>query len=45
MGADGVWAGDYAVTGAGAYGLTVRVLPTHPLLTNPVELGCVVWAA
>ena len=42
---DGTWSGKYAVSGAGAYGLTVRVLPSHPLLTNPVELGCVVWAS
>ena len=42
--ADGTWTGDYAVSQSGAYGLTVRVLPTNSLLANPVELGLVAWA-
>jgi starch phosphorylase len=44
QGADGVWSGDYTVTQSGAYGLTARVLPTHPLLANPFEVARIVWA-
>ena len=29
---------------AGRRGITVRVVPRHPLLTDPLELGCVSWA-
>lgn len=29
---------------AGLYGYTVRVLPSHPDLTSPMELGVVAWA-
>ncbi|MGH9179064.1 MAG: alpha-glucan family phosphorylase [Acidimicrobiales bacterium] len=29
---------------AGRYGYTVRVVPSHPDLATPVELGCVAWA-
>ncbi|MGH9281488.1 MAG: alpha-glucan family phosphorylase [Acidimicrobiales bacterium] len=29
---------------AGRYGYTVRVVPSHPDLATPVELGCVTWA-
>ena len=42
--ADGTWAGEYTVSRSGAYGLTLRVIPTNPLLANPVELGLVAWA-
>ena len=42
--ADGSWDGTYVVGWSGAYGLTARVVPTHPLLANPVELGLVSWA-
>lgn len=41
---DGTWAGEYVVGSPGAYGVTLRVLPTHALLANPVELGLVTWA-
>lgn len=41
---DGIWSNSYTVGRSGAYGLTVRVLPRHPLLVNSVELGCVAWA-
>jgi starch phosphorylase len=41
---DGSWSGEYTVGRAGAYGLTVRVIPVHPMLANPFEMGCVVWA-
>jgi starch phosphorylase len=36
--------GDIACESAGRYGLTVRVVPAHPDLAAPVELGRVVWA-
>ena len=29
---------------AGRYGFTVRVVPDHPDLATPVELGLVTWA-
>jgi starch phosphorylase len=37
--------GSYTVAAAGPYGLTVRALPTHPGLLNPVELGIAAWAS
>ena len=43
-GSDGIWSGDYVVGRSGAYGLTARVLPTHPLLINQFEMGCIAWA-
>jgi starch phosphorylase len=30
---------------AGRHGVTVRVVPSHPLLANPMELGRVAWPA
>ena len=44
IGADHVWSGDYVVGRSGAYGLTARVLPSHPLLANAFELGRIAWA-
>ncbi|HET9690014.1 MAG TPA: alpha-glucan family phosphorylase [Acidimicrobiales bacterium] len=38
------WAGSFAADRAGRHGYTVRVLPAHPDLAQPVELGCVAWA-
>jgi len=35
---------DLLLADAGRRGLTVRVVPRHPLLDNPLELGCVAWA-
>ncbi len=29
---------------AGRHGYTVRIVPSHPDLTVPVEMGCVAWA-
>jgi starch phosphorylase len=34
----------FTVTEAGAYGVTARVLPWHPDMVSPVELGLVAWA-
>jgi starch phosphorylase len=36
--------GTFACERAGRYGFTVRVVPAHPDLVTPVELGCVAWA-
>jgi glycogen phosphorylase len=41
---NGNFAGSYRVAAAGPYGITVRVLPTHPALISPVELGKAAWA-
>ena len=41
---DGVWEADCRPSAAGPYGLTVRVLPRHDGLLNPVELGIATWA-
>ncbi|WP_265444840.1 alpha-glucan family phosphorylase [Flexivirga meconopsidis] len=43
---DGRWRfdGSVALRRSGAFGYTVRVLPKHPALANPVELGLVVNA-
>jgi starch phosphorylase len=42
--APGMWEADYSVGEAGPYGLTVRVMPSHPNLVSPVEMGVVAWA-
>ena len=34
----------YTVGSAGPYGLTLRVIPTHPAMVTPVELGVAAWA-
>jgi starch phosphorylase len=36
--------GTFTCDRAGRYGITVRVVPTHPDLATPAELGKVVWA-
>ncbi len=36
--------GELSCSAAGRYGFTVRVLPFHPDLAQPVELGRLVWA-
>jgi starch phosphorylase len=36
--------GQFVCEQAGRYGFTVRVVPAHPLLTSPVELGRIAWA-
>jgi starch phosphorylase len=41
---DGTFEVDYRIDAAGAYGLTVRVLPRHDGLLTPVELGRATWA-
>ena len=34
----------YQVNAAGPYGFTVRILPAHPALITPVEIGRAAWA-
>jgi starch phosphorylase len=36
--------GQFACEQAGRYGFTVRVVPAHPFLTSPIELGRIAWA-
>lgn len=35
--------GSFTCTQAGRYGFTVRVVPAHPNLVTPVEMGLIVW--
>jgi starch phosphorylase len=43
---DGVctYKGKFATDGAGLYGFAVRVVPAHPELANPMDLGLLTWA-
>ena len=36
--------GSFSCGRAGRYGFTVRVVPSHPDLITPIELGRVAWA-
>lgn len=36
--------GSFTCEDAGRYGYTVRVVPSHPDLRDPAEMGCVAWA-
>jgi starch phosphorylase len=38
------YTGTFSCATAGRYGFTVRVLPHHPDLASPVELGRIAWA-
>lgn len=38
------YAGSFTCERAGRHGYTVRVVPHHPDLADPMELGCVAWA-
>ncbi|HYA45353.1 MAG TPA: alpha-glucan family phosphorylase, partial [Acidimicrobiales bacterium] len=38
------WEGSFACDVAGRQGFTVRVVPSHPDLPVPAEMGCVAWA-
>jgi glycogen phosphorylase len=40
----GSFTGTYRVSASGPYGVTVRVIPTHPALVHDVELGLAAWA-
>jgi starch phosphorylase len=39
-----VWKGSFVCDVAGRHGFTVRVVPSHPDLPVPLEMGCVAWA-
>jgi starch phosphorylase len=38
------YAGEFVCDRAGRYGYSVRVVPHHPDLAEPAELGCIAWA-
>jgi starch phosphorylase len=38
------YSGSFVAEGAGLYGFAVRVVPSHPDLVNPMEMGYVAWA-
>ena len=38
------WRGSFVCDNAGRHGFTVRVMPSHPDLSVPAEMGCVAWA-
>ena len=42
----GVWrySGSFTCDRAGRHGYTVRIIPSHADLSDPMELGCVTWA-
>jgi starch phosphorylase len=40
---DGRFTGSFTCDHSGRYGFTVRVVPNHPDLVSPVELGLVAW--
>ena len=43
-GDNGEYQTTYCVGEAGPYGVTARVLPTHPGLVSPIECGLMTWA-
>ncbi|MFM7537422.1 MAG: hypothetical protein ACKO91_16725, partial [Acidimicrobiales bacterium] len=43
-GGPAVYEGSFHCERNGRYGFTVRVLPSHPGLSAPVELGRIAWA-
>jgi starch phosphorylase len=38
------YTGQFVCEKAGRYGFTVRVVPHHADVANPVEMGCIAWA-
>jgi starch phosphorylase len=38
------WEGSFVCDAPGRHGFTVRVVPSNPDLSTPVEMGCVAWA-
>ncbi len=44
-GSPATWSGQVALEQAGGFGYTVRVVPRHPLLATPAELGLVAVAS
>ncbi|MCB9357060.1 MAG: alpha-glucan family phosphorylase [Calditrichaeota bacterium] len=43
-GSSHVYAGDWTAPENGLFGFTVRVVPSHPYLGNPLRMGIVRWA-
>jgi glycogen phosphorylase len=41
----GTYRGDLVLTAPGSYGVTARVIPVHPALATPYELGLATWAS
>jgi starch phosphorylase len=41
----GTYRGDLVLTAPGSYGVTARVIPVHPALGSPYELGLATWAS
>jgi starch phosphorylase len=39
-----LYSGRFVCDHAGRHGYTVRIVPTHPDLAEPIEMGCVAWA-
>jgi starch phosphorylase len=39
-----LWEGTFVADEAGRHGLTVRVVPSHPDLATPAEMGAMTWA-
>jgi hypothetical protein len=40
-----VFQGRFTCERAGRYGIAVRVVPSHPDLVVPADMGCVTWAS
>jgi len=38
------YTGEFACETAGRYGFAVRIVPSHPDLTTPLEMGAIAWA-
>ena len=41
----GTYRGELVLTAPGSYGVTARVIPVHPALASPYELGLATWAS
>jgi starch phosphorylase len=41
---EGRYEGDIGVDVAGSYGVTARIIPVHPDLASPFDLGIIAWA-
>jgi len=44
MTAPGTYAGTITIAAAGTHGVTARVIPVHPDLASPFDVGRVAWA-
>jgi starch phosphorylase len=42
--AAGTYAGDITIAAAGTHGVSARVIPVHPDLASPFDLGRIAWA-